>query len=430
MTAAGEAGLVRGIRRWDLVLFAVNATIGAGIFGLPSTTYRLVGSYSLVAFVLCALVAGLIMFCFAEVASRFDRTGGVYLYAREAFGSTVGFELGWLLWLQRITGFAVLSNLFVAYFAFFWPAAAAGIVRALVIATIGVVLTIVNIRGVSPAARFGNLFTLAKLVPLLVFIAVGLFFVEPSRLALGPPPGLAPLSSSVLLLVFAFAGYDMTVIPAGETQDPRRNLPFALFTAQLVISIIYILVQVVSVGTLPGLGESDRPLADASLRFLGPFGAWLISIGAMISTTGTILITVLAAPRVLFALGEQGQLPGGLAALHPRFRTPHVAILITSAVMLLVAISGTFVYAVTINAMIRLTTYFVTCGAFLVFRARPNAPPASYRAPAGGAVALLSMGLCVWLLAHSTAREARDLTIAALIGLVVHGLYLRRGRAA
>src|SRR5688500_1897608 len=178
MSRVTSSGLLRAISRWDLVALVINGTIGAGIFGSPSKVYALTGSYSLVAFGFCAVLVALILLCFAEVSSRFEETGGVYLYAREAFGPLIGFEVGWLIWIQRVTGVAVLANLLVSYLGFLLPAANAGIGRASVITAVIAVLTAANLRGVRVAAVLNNFFTVGKLLPLAVFIGVGLFFVD------------------------------------------------------------------------------------------------------------------------------------------------------------------------------------------------------------------------------------------------------------
>src|SRR5437879_5893266 len=196
-------GLVRGIRRWDLVAVTINGIIGAGIFGLPSKVYGLLGAYSLIAFVVCALVVMLIILCFAEVGSRFNETGGPYLYAREAFGPTVAFEVGWLIWLARLTAFAANCNLMVSYLAFFWAPANSTIPRALIITGVVISLTALNVFGVRQAAIASNLFTVGKLIPMLVFVAAGLFFLNPHAFALGAHPTAGAFSQSVLLLVYA-----------------------------------------------------------------------------------------------------------------------------------------------------------------------------------------------------------------------------------
>lgn len=426
-------GLVRGIRRWDLVAVVINGVIGAGIFGLPSKVFSLIGSYSLIAFAVCALVVTLIILCFAEVGSRYDATGGPYLYAREAFGPLVGFEVGWLQWLARVTAFAANVNLLVGYLGFFWPAAAIEPWRTVIITSTVLALTIVNITGVRKATVLGNFFTIGKLIPLVLFIAAGLFFINWGNFSFaaqtgGAGLGYATFSTSVLLLIYAFTGFEMAVIPAGEVQNPQRNIPFALLTAIGIIATLYILIQFVSIGTLPGLATSTRPLADASNNFMGTAGALVISAGAMISITGNLSLLILAGSRIPFAMAEQNQLPALLASTHKRFRTPHFAILITAAVMLALAISGTFIYAVTISAIARLLTYAATCAALPKLRSTKGAPPAKFTVPAGVIVAVAALLLAGWLLSNSTLGEARDAGIAAAIGLVIYFVYrLKRG---
>jgi APA family basic amino acid/polyamine antiporter len=422
-------GLVRGIRRWDLVAIVINGIIGAGIFGLPSRVYDKIGSYSIIAFLICALVVTLIILCFAEVASRFDATGGPYLYAREAFGSLTGFEVGWLQWLARITAFAANSNLLVEYLGFFWPTAISEPWRTLIITGVTVSLCVINLVGVRNATVFGNFFTVGKLIPLVLFIAVGLFFIDFGNYSFAAPPSYAAFSTSVLLLIYAFTGFEMAVIPAGEVQNPQRNIPIALLTAIGIVATIYILIQFVSIGTLPGLAGSSRPLADASRSFMGSAGAAIISAGAMVSIIGNLSLLILAGSRIPFAMAEQKQLPHIISATHKRFHTPHFAIVITTAVMLALALSGTFIYALTISAIARLLTYAATCAALPKFRLSRDAPPARFKAPAGIAVSIATLVLAGWLLSNSTLREARDAGIAAALGLVIYFAYRLSRRA-
>ena len=424
---SGE-GLIRGIGRWDLVAVAVNGIIGAGIFGLPSKAFQLTGSYSLIAFVVCAAVLVLIILCFAEVGSRYDETGGPYLYAREAFGSLVGFEVGWLIWLVRITAFAANCNLLVSYLGFFSPSVTGGWPRVLIIAAVVLALATINLIGVRQAAITTNIFTVGKLVPIILFIALGLFYLNPSNYSFSEQPSLGSFSQAVLLLVYAFSGFEMASIPAGEVRNPRRNLPFAILVAIAVVAVIYILIQVVSVGTLPELASSERPLADAASRFMGTAGGAVISAGAIISITGNLNVVLLSGSRMPFAMAERKELPSLLGKTHNRFHTPHVAILVTAAIVLAVTLSGTFIYALTISTLTRLVSYAVTCAALPLLRRREDAPPAEFKVHGGEVIAVLVLILAAWLLSNSTLTEARDATIAAAAGLVVYFLYrsLRR----
>jgi amino acid transporter len=220
-----QATLIRGVRRWDAVALTFNWIVGAGIFAVPSQVYALAGTYSLFAFATCALFAVLISFCFAEVASRFRATGGPYLYTHAAFGSLIGFEVGWLLWMTRLATSAAICNVIVNYLSYFWTPLGSGLWRAVIITFAVVTLTVTNIIGVSKAALLGDILTVGKLVPLLLFVAVGLFFINAHSYSLAAAPSIGSFSLTVSQLIFAFSGFEMAVVTAGETRDPQRNIP-------------------------------------------------------------------------------------------------------------------------------------------------------------------------------------------------------------
>src|SRR6266496_4437235 len=391
-----DEGLIRGIRKWDLIAVAINGIIGAGIFGLPAKVYSLIGTYSLIAFVACAVVVTLIILCFAEVSSRFDETGGPYLYARTAFGPIVGFEVGWLTWLARLTAFAANCNLMISYLGFFYPAANSPVGRTVIIVGVVVSLAVINLTGVRQAAITSDLFTF------------------------GPRPSTGAFSQSVLLLIYAFTGFEMAVIPAGEIRDPQRNLPRALLIASGVVAVIYVFIQVVCIGTLPELAGSSKPLADAGQRFLGTAGGAIISAGAVISIAGNLNILVISGSRVPFAIAERKQLPAFLARVHQRFFTPHVSIIITAVLMLVLTLKSSFVAALTISAIARLVTYGVSCAALPVLRRRSGVPAAAFRLPGGTIVAISALILAAWLLLHSTLHEAVVAAVVAVIGLLIY----------
>jgi APA family basic amino acid/polyamine antiporter len=428
LPASGQAepthsGLVRGIGRWATVALVLNGIIGAGIFGLPSRIHALAGVAGLWAFAVCAVVVTCIALCFVEVSSRFTHTGGPYLYTQEAFGPLAGFLSGWLMWITRVTAVAVISNVMVSYFAFFWAPAGAGWGRAVTMTAVAVVLTGINLVGVRQAAGAVSAFTIGKLVPILLFVGVGLFFVDPH--AFSTPSLRVPgaFEQAVLQLIFAFGGFETSVVAAGEIQDPRRNLPFALLIGIGTTAALYLLIQVVCIGTLPGLAASTKPLADAATRFMGTPGGSVIAIGALVSTVGTMCASLLAGPRLLFAMSEGGRLPAVFARVHPRFRTPHIAILATAAMSLALSVTGTFSYLIGLNVIARLLVYLSTAAASIAFRRRRDSPSAAVSIPAWPVVVALTLGACLWLLARSGGRELRDVAIALVIGL---GLYVAR----
>jgi amino acid transporter len=412
-----DTGLVRRIRRWDLVALVLNCVVGAGIFGLPSRAFALAGTYSLVAYLMCALVVGLIALSFAEVASRFSGTGGPYIYARDAFGALAGFEVGWLLWLARVTAFGSLANLFVDYASIFVPAIGGGVARAAVLTSIAVALSALNFIGVRPSTLFTNAFTIGKLAALVFFVVAGLLFVSRANFSIAARPSFGHFSQAVLILVFAFSGFEMAVIPAGEIIEPGKQIPFALLFGIGVVVILYTLIQFVAIGTLPELATSQRPIADASARFLGGGAAGFVAAGALISIGGTLNSIMLVSPRLLFALAADGHLPRALAAVHSRFRTPHVAILVSAIVMVVPTLSGSFVSLAAISTIIRLLVYAATCAALLKLRRQPNAPPAMFTAPFGRFGAIASLILSAWLLFNTSRSDALTTVIAGAAGL-------------
>lgn len=423
MATSSQSRLVRGIYRWDLLAVAVNGIVGAGIFGLPSQVYRYTGSYSVVVFIVCAVLIGTIVVCFAEVGGRFSESGGPYLYARSAFSPIVSFQVGWLVWLARITAFGAICNLLVDYVGYLWPHAVAGWWRFSIVSIIVIGLVVFNVTGVRRAAVLSNTLVIAKLLPILLFIVVGLFFIRTENFLAAPSPGFRPFSRAVLLSVFTFSGFEYAAFVAGETRDPRNNLPFVTLASVAVCSFLFVLIQFVCVGTLPGLAISTRPVADAGRQFLGPVGGLVITIGAIVSMLGTLNIIMLAAPRLLFAMAEQSQFPGLLKSIHPRFRTPHVAIIVSAVCIFVFTISGTFASSLTLTTITRILTYAATCAALIVLRSSRNVSPTTFRLPFGIVIAVLALALCSWLLALSSWREVRDVGIVSAAGLLLHSVY-------
>jgi basic amino acid/polyamine antiporter, APA family len=412
--------LVRGISRWDLTAIVINTIIGAGIFGLPAKVTALIGSWSILAFVLCALIIGLIVVCFAEVSSRFQSTGGMYLYAKEAFGSVVGFEVGWLYWVVRVTTFAANCNLMLAYLSFFFPDAKEGNTRTILIICIVSFLTIINLIGVRQSAILTNIFTVGKLVPLILFASVGLFFISPTNFNFSINPDYTTFASATLLLIYAFVGFEAAVIPAGETKNPQKNVPFALLLGLAICAILFILIQIVAIGTLPELAKSEKPLADSASVFLGAFGATLISVGAVVSIFGNLNGGFLTATRMPFAMAEQKELPEFIGKTHEKFKTPYISILLTSIVVLIWTLQSSFFSAVAIATITRLIVYATTCAALPVFRFKENSPKAVFTAPFGILLAVLSLALIIWLLTQvDFAKEGLMILLVAEIGLFI-----------
>lgn len=422
----GESkGLIRSLRRADLTAVVINAVIGAGIFGLPSKVFALAGAYSAVSFGVCAICVFLIVLSFAEASSRFSDTGGPYLFARESFGPLPGFVAGWLMWLARVTAFSANCSLLPEYLGFFFPALAGGWPRALLVTLVIVALTVINVRGVRVVADTGNTFAALKLIPLILFVAVGIFFVNWRNFS-GPAPGYHSFSQSVLLLSYAFTGFEIAVIPAGESRDPKRDLPFALIVGMTIIVVLYIAIQVVSIGTLATLASSQRPLADAAAQFFGARGAIIITAGIIFSLGGNLNVLILSGSRLIYAMAERRELPVKLSAIHPRFRTPAAAVILTTAVMLGLTLSGSFVYLATLSVITRMFAYLATCGAVVVLRKR-RADRAGFHLPGGKWIPVAGMAVIVWLLSNSTLREVAAVSVATVVGIAAYA-WGRRSR--
>jgi len=414
--------LVRGIGRWDFTAIVINTIIGAGIFGLPSKAAALIGSHSIYAFAFCGVIVCFIVLCYAEVSSRFDSTGGPYLYARTTFGEIAGFEVGWLYWIVRVVTFAANCNLFVTYLGFFIPAATDGPVRIGIIGIVVVSLMAVNLIGVKQSALATNIFTVGKLVPLLIFAGVGAFFIDPNNFNFAVTPSYSDFSTAVLLLFYAFVGFEAAVVLGGEVKEPQRSIPYGLFAGLGIVAIVYMAVQIVSIGTFPGIAGSERPIADASALFMGPIGAGIITVGALLSIVGNLNVGLLASTRMVYSMAENRQLPGLLAYTHPRSKTPYVSIILTSAVIFALTVGSNFLTAVAIATITRLIVYATTCLALPLLRQRDDVPPAQFKPKLGIAAAVISLILTIWLLTNvDFAKEGIAILIMAAVGLALYG---------
>jgi APA family basic amino acid/polyamine antiporter len=420
--------LVRGLRKWDLVALVINSVIGAGIFGLPSQVYALAGTYSLAAYAVAAIAIGLFVLCFAEVGSRFGGTGGPYLYTRVAFGPLIGFEVGWLMWVARIAGFASVVNLSVAYLAFFIPAANSDAWRAVVITVVAVLLAGVNIAGLRTSATVTNVLTAGKVIPLFLLAVVGFFVIDPQRYSFAVIPAYGAFSKATLLVMFAFAGFESALIPTGEMRDPQRHLPFSLFVGMSVVTALYIGVQAVCIGTVPDLAHAVRPLSDPALQIVGRAGESAVAAAALISIVGVLNAIVFSTPRLLFAMGQNGELPRVFASTHARFRTPVAAIVATTAAAVLLALFSTFVSALTVSTIARLVAYMATCAALPVMRGRTELPRPSFSAPAGLLIPAAAIALGVWLISNSPWAEVRVAVIFACVGILLYFVSARETR--
>ena len=438
-TGAGRTELVRALGRWSLAALAINSVIGSGIFGLPSTVAGYLGQRSTLAVLIAGAAIAVIMGCFAEVSSQFSAAGGPYLYARTAFGRLIGILVGWTFYLAQTAAPAANANLFVVYLAEFWPCAGQRWPRFLILTLLVWLLALINARGTRQGAVVSNVFTIAKILPLLLVILAG------AALTLSHPapwngPQTFPAHSwmkAIFLLIFAYGGFESALAPAGEAKDPARDTAFALIVTVIFCTAIYALVQWVVVGVLGPGATSDRPLAEVARTTMGNHGADLVAIGALVAIYGYLSAKLLGMPRVTFALAEAGDLPGVFAAVSPRFHTPWVSILFFAAAVWGLALSGNFAWNVTLSVLARLFYYGVVCAALIALRR--NQPrqepgpaglrPSGFRLPFGPAWAVL--GILITLLLTTQADFSKSVILGVTVaGALLNWLWARRTGAS
>ncbi len=419
--------LVRTVGFWGLVAMCINAVVGSGVFLLPHESYTLLGPFSLWAPLLFAIPVFILVLNFAEAASHFDRPGGAYLYARSAFGDFIGFETGWMNWIARVTSLASLSNGMVLALALLQPSLGQGAARHAIITAIILILAAIHFIGVRYGAASIYVFTLGKLVPLVGFIIVALLAWKSN-----PIPGSFVLpgagtnwTEATLFMLFAYAGFENLGVPAGEFKNPRRDLPLALLAGTLAIAAIYALAQLGAMSALPDLSQSKTPIASAAAVLIGPIGALLVTIGALLSMAGTNSGTMLEGSRMLYALSLDRNL-GPVSYVHPRFRTPSVAIIIHAVVALVLALAGSFAQLALLSAVARLATYLATCLAVPRLRKLNE----GFRTP--GLVVpilgvLVSLGIVVMVMIDNPKRALAG-AIAITVGAVVYFVSRGEGR--
>jgi basic amino acid/polyamine antiporter, APA family len=392
--------LVRAIGRWSMAALVVNSIIGSGIFGLPATVAALLGKRSVLAVLTAGAAMGVIMACYAEVASQFSEAGGPYLYARTAFGRLTGILVGWMLYLAQTAAPAANANLFVIYLAEFWPAAKQPWPRFAILTLLVGFLALINALGARQGTVVSNVFTVAKILPLLMVVLAGaaVTIFHPAPWGAAAPLPASAWMKAMILLIFAYGGFESALAPMSEAKDPGRDAAFALFVALISCTAIYVLVQWVVVGVLGPASTSDRPLAEVARVTMGNRGARLVAIGALVSVYGYLSAKLLGMPRVTFALATNGDLPQVFAAVSRRFHTPWFSILFFATVVWGLSLMGTFAWNVTLSVIARLFYYGVVCAALIALRRKqPQTTVAAFRLPGGPLVAVLGVGIAIAL---------------------------------
>ncbi|MEY2931433.1 MAG: hypothetical protein RL033_2182 [Pseudomonadota bacterium] len=380
--------------RWSVLGLVLNSVIGAGIFGLPSLVARSLGGAAPWAFLLSLCLIGPGVAVFAWLAAGLRETGGQYIYVRNVLGETWGTVVGWFIVLVRLSSAAAVTNLFIAYLGELLPSTGAGVPRALALTLVVGSLGVANFRGIRHGVGLSNVLTLAKVAALTAFVVIGLLCTESRTTAPLPQQlGASNWFEALLALTFAYGGFDNALIPTGETRDPQRATPLALCVGMAIVSVLYVLVQVVCMWSVPDLAHTERPLAAAARSFAGVGGGVAISVAALASTFGWLSAAFVAVPRLIAAMATGGALPRALAGRHARFQTPHIGTLFWSAAVLLLALGNGFVWNAQLSAGARLVTYFTA--ALLVFHDRYRR-----RGPAILFAASLSLVVCAVLVSQ------------------------------
>jgi APA family basic amino acid/polyamine antiporter len=431
--AAADPPLVRALSRWSLIALVVNGIIGTSVFILPGTLGGSLGWLSLGAWAIAALISGAIILSFAEVASRFTGAGGAYLFTRVAFGEFVGMQIGWLSYFVRCITGAVQSNLFVTYLAEFWPWAAS---RSGALVMTGLFLGLlagVNVRGVGTGARVSNGFALVKVIPLLALGLGGMAWLLTQGSAVshsGSDVTLVGWLEALLLLMFAFGGFESAVIPLAEARNPRRDIPAALLVGLMVATMLYLTAQVTVLATVAEPAATERPLAASARVLLGRAGATFMALVALISVYGWLAGNMLAVPRLSMALADRGDFPGFFRAVHPVYRTPWVSIVCFALVAWILANLAGLLQNLSLAAVSRLFTYGLVCAALPVLRRKetqssPGVAPAAFQLPGGVVVAGVGVAGSLILASRMSEREALTLGLVVMLA-TAHRLLNRR----
>ena len=417
-----QPSLRRALGRWDLTAIGVNQVIGSAVFLMPAVVAQAVGNWAPVALVAVGVASMCVALCFAEVGSRFEGTGGPYLYTRAAFGRFAAFEVGWMQWFTRATSQASVANGLALAVGFYYPAMRVGAGRVVLLTGLTLMLLWINVRGIRQSAWVVNALTIGKLVPLVVFVVGGLFFLRPERFTPLPPVTVEQASTAALLLIFSYGGYDVIGVPAGEATNPRQHIPFAFITTITVVTIIFVLAQLVTMSVLADVAVSQTPMADASAVMFGAAGALMIGVGSVVSMTGNNAGQVLTGSRMLYALAENRELPRWFGRIHPEYRTPHNSILFTTAVALVLMLSGSFVFLAAVSAVARLVTYLGACAATLMLRRAHYAAtvaPATFVVPGGALVPFLAIASSMLILVMANRQQLLGGIAALVVGAVL-----------
>jgi len=422
-------GLTRAMSFFDVICLGINSVVGAGIFLLPGQLRSLAGGAALWVFPLCGVLCFIISLCFAEMGGMYNKTGGAYLYAREAFGPFAGFLVGWMMWLSSIIGWASVASGFGLYLDYFLPTENGWLSKTIITVLI-VGLSAINFFGVKPGARTINFFTIGKLLSLLIFIGVGFFFIKKQNLVSFHDGG--NFNAAAIMALYAYTGFEFVVVPAEEMRNPQRDIPRVLFFVLLIATGLYVVIQIVATGTFPGLAASDKPLADAARYFMGAAGGVIVGAGALFSIGGINAGIALTSPRSLYVLSADGFFPLSadgffpkiFSKIHPTYHTPYLAIIVNTVLTLSLSLAGSFKYLIAASVMVSILQYIPTCLAVVVLRRYRPELERNYRIPGGYCIPILALVICGWMICHVELKVVTATAAAIIVSLPFY--FMRR----
>lgn len=426
-----DALLSRELGTRQLAATIFNYTVGSGIFVLPAFAVLQLGTAAPLAYVACAVIIGLVVLCFAEAGSRVSATGGPYAYVEAALGPFVGFVAGCLVLTTGTSAAGAVSSVLARSILRLWPGAPEWVTTALILALVSILVSI-NYRGVKTGARVIEGITIAKLLPLLAFVAIGVFFIEPSNLAWTEVPEMSTVLGTAGIVIFAFSGIEGSLIPSGEVKNPSKTVPRAAFLALGAATVLYLAIQFVALGILGTdlANDNTTPLASAANAIVGPVGRTILVVGAVVSMFGYLSANVLSEPRGLFALSRDGFLPRVLSSVHPSFHTPHKAILVYGVIVAAIALTGTYETLTVFANLAALMLYFLCAIAAYVLRkrnVRTDGEP--FLAPGGPLVPIAACLSLAWLF-YETVKLDQFIALMIVLAVIVtlYGLRALRVR--
>ena len=419
--------LDREISRLGFAAIALNGVIGAGIFALPAVAAARSGNFSPWLFLFCAVLIMSVVLCFSRAASFVSDTGGPIQYAGQAFGPFAGFQTGWLTYIGRLAALGANIKLMVIYAGWFWAPLESGLAHHLAVVLMFTILATFNIVGVRRSMAVVFVFSAMKLAPLILLVVVGLSHVQPGLLVESGLPNISTFGETVLVLLYAFVGFESAVVLAGEARDPRRDIPRALTITVLIITVFYFLIQWISISALPGLADSKTPLADVAAVVLGASGAALLTFGAVFSIGGNCSASMLSAPRMTYALARMGSLPQWFGQVHPRFHTPVNSIVFYAVVALGLALSGSFVWLAIVSTLARLLSYILSVAALPILEKTMEPTEDQFRLPGGYLIPAVALVLCLWLITYASVTAWLTTAGFFLLGTVLYFLSGKKG---